>query len=137
MTLEVILFTLSCIGISETSYLIETRKKGEKPVCFVGEKCEEVLGSKYSKIILFHNDVWGLLFYIAVVVLTAFLVIGVEPAIWWQNLMNISVAVGVLFSLILIYLQWKVIRAWCFWCVLSALTVFGMGIILLIFELGR
>mgnify|MGYP001574587651 CR=1 FL=1 len=135
MTLEAILFTLACIGISETSYLIEKRKKGEKPVCFVGERCDEVLGSKYSKVILFHNDVWGLLFYIAVAVLTAFLVIGVEPLIWWERLMRVSVASGVLFSLILIYLQWKVIKAWCFWCVLSAITVFGMGIILIIFTI--
>lgn len=68
MTLEAILFTLACIGIAETAYLIETRKKGENPVCVVGENCEKVLGSKYSKVILFHNDVWGLLFYIAVAV---------------------------------------------------------------------
>lgn len=134
MTLEAILFTLACLGIAEIAYLIERRKKGEKPVCFIGERCHDVLESKYNKIILFHNDVWGLLFYLDVAVLAALLVIGVEPLILWENLLVISVWSGAIISLFLIYLQWKVIRAWCFWCVLSALTIFGMVIILLIFH---
>jgi uncharacterized membrane protein len=135
MTLAAILFTLACIGISETAYLIETRKKMEKPVCFIGNKCEEVLGSKYSKVFLFHNDVWGLLFYLAIALLTAFLVIGISPLILWERLMKISVAFGALISLVLIYIQWRIIKAWCFWCILSAVTIFAMGIILFIFEI--
>ena len=135
MTLEAILFTLACVGIAETAYLVRTRRTGQKPVCFIGKECDKVLGSKYSKIVLFHNDTWGTLFYVAIALLTAFLVIGVEPLIWWERFMKIFVGAGAVISLVLIYLQWKVIRAWCFWCVLSALTVFGMGIILLIFKL--
>lgn len=134
MTLYAILFTLACIGIAETVYLIETRRKGEKPTCLIGHDCSKVLESKYSKIVLFHNDTWGLLFYIGVGLLTAFLVTGFEPLIWWDKLMKIFVGLGAVVSVVLIYLQWRVLRAWCFWCVLSTLTVFGMGIILLIFE---
>ena len=137
MTLYAILFTLACVGISEAAYLIEMRKKGQKPVCFIGEDCSKVLTSKYSKVLFFHNDVWGLMFYIAVGLLTAFLVIGVEPQSWWENLMKLFVGLGAVISVVLIYLQWRVLRAWCFWCVLSALTVFGMGIILLLFQIGR
>ncbi|TSC75769.1 MAG: Uncharacterized protein G01um101430_263 [Parcubacteria group bacterium Gr01-1014_30] len=135
MTLYAILFTLACVGISETAYLIETRQKGQKPVCFIGEDCLKVLESKYSKVVLFHNDVWGLLFYIAIAILTALLVIGVEPLAWWTGLMQIFVGTGALISVVLVYLQWQVIRVWCFWCVLSALTVFSMGVILLIFKI--
>lgn len=35
MTLEAVLFTLSCIGIVETSYLIRVRTKKEKVVCLL------------------------------------------------------------------------------------------------------
>ena len=135
MSLYAILFTLACVGISETAYLIETRKKGQKPVCFIGEDCSKVLASKYSKVFIFHNDVWGLLFYIAIGFLTAFLVIGVEPQGLWDNLMKIFVGISTAVSLVLVYLQWRVLKAWCFWCMLSALTVFGMGVILLIFSM--
>lgn len=136
MTLYALLFTLSCIGISETAYLIKKRRSSQEPVCFIGKECYKVLGSKYSKILLFHNDTWGLLFYIFISTLTAFLVVGLEPILWWEILANISIAAASVVSAILIYLQWRVIRAWCFWCVLSALTILGMGIILVLFEIA-
>ncbi len=135
MTLYALLFTLACIGIAETSYLIKKRKRKEEAVCFIGKECAKVLGSKYSKVILFHNDTWGLLFYIFISAVTAFIVIGLEPILWWEIFTNISIAAAAVISVILTYLQWRVIRAWCFWCVLSALTIFGMGIILLAFEI--
>ena len=34
-------------------------------------------------------------------------------------------------SAIFTYLQWKVIKAWCFWCLMSAATVGIMDIIIL------
>ena len=100
----------------------------------MGKECSKVLGSKYSKVLLFHNDTWGLIFYIFISAVTAFLVIGIEPIIWWEILANLSIMSAAVISAILTYLQWRVIRAWCFWCVLSALTIFGMGIILVIFK---
>lgn len=135
MTFHALLFTLAAIGISETVYLIRKRMAQEKPVCILGEDCQRVLESKYNKISGIHNEVLGLAFYIAISFLTAFLVIGIEPMILWDMSVKILIALGVVMSIILIYLQWRVIKAWCFWCVLSALTVFVMGIIVLTTEL--
>lgn len=131
MTSYALLFTLSAIGISETVYLIKKRKAGERPVCVIGEQCHQVLESKHNKTLGVHNDVLGLALYILISFITAFLVIGIEPMAFWKKLASISILAAAVASLYLIYLQWRVIRAWCFWCLISAFTVFLMaGIIL-------
>lgn len=109
MTALALLFTLSAIGISETVYLIRKRLASEKPLCPIGENCALVLTSKYGRLFIAPNDVLGLLFYVAVSFISAFLVIGVEPLFLWDFIIKISVAFGSLLSLLLTYLQWRVI----------------------------
>ncbi|MBI2049924.1 MAG: hypothetical protein HYT35_00500 [Candidatus Staskawiczbacteria bacterium] len=131
MTSYALLFTLSAIGVSETVYLIKKRIALEKPVCPIGDDCTLVLESKYNRIFIVPNDVLGLLFYIAASFISAFLVIGVEPLAFWDFIFKSSVAFGGLLSLALTYLQWRVIRAWCFWCLMSAFTIWLMVIIIM------
>ena len=131
MTSEALIFTLSALGISETVYLIKKRLLFQKPVCIVGEDCLKVLESKYNKIFIIPNDVLGLLFYIICSVITAFLVIGVAPLLFWNNMFKILIAFGSLISVYFVYLQFKVIKAWCFWCLMSACTIWLMGITIL------
>ena len=132
MTAYALLFTLSAIGISETVYLIRKRRAGQRPVCVIGEQCHEVLESKYNKILgVVHNDILGLLLYFFISFITSFFVIGIEPLELWKRIAEISILLATLTSLFLIYIQWRVIKAWCFWCLMSAFTVFLMaGIIL-------
>lgn len=132
MTSFALLFTLSAIGISETVYLIRKRIASEKPICPIGEGCVTVLTSKYSKIFLIPNDVLGLFTYIIISFIAAFLVIGVQPIFLWDFVLKILVVVASLVSIFFTYLQWRVIHAWCFWCLMSAFTIWlMMGIILI------
>lgn len=131
MTSYALLFTLAAVGISETVYLIKKRKAGERPVCVIGEQCHEVLESEYNKILGIHNDIFGLALYILISFVAAFLVIGIEPMAFWKKLASISILAATVASLYLIYLQWRIIKAWCFWCLISAFTVFLMAIIIL------
>lgn len=135
MTPHALLFTLAAIGISETVYLIRQRRAHEQPVCVIGESCLEVLTSRYSKLFGVPNDVLGLAFYVAVAVLTALLVIGVDPLVRWETIVELLILGGAVMSGVLMYLQWQVIRAWCFWCVMSAATVFLMALIVVTSEL--
>lgn len=130
MTTLALLFILASIGISQTLYLIRKRKAQEVPVCVVGSSCHEVLQSKYSKLFLFHNDIWGLLFYTTTAISTALLALNILP-VYGSLFVKLSVGFGGLFSIFLTYLQWKVVRAWCFWCLMSAFIVWAMGIIIL------
>lgn len=132
MTSYALLFTLAAIGISETVYLIRKRIASENPVCPIGGGCEAVLKSKYSKIFIIPNDILGLLTYIVISLTAAFLVIGVEPMFFWDVTLKILVAAASLMSIFFTYLQWRVIKVWCFWCLMSAFTIWLMGSILLI-----
>ncbi len=132
MTSYALLFTLSAIGISETVYLIRKRLASEKPVCPIGGGCALVLTSKYNKLFVIPNDILGLLFYIMAAFVSAFLVIDVPPIAFWSLIIKLSITFGALLSLFFIYLQWRVIKAWCFWCLMSAFTIFLMGIIIVV-----
>jgi len=135
MTSFALLFTLSAIGISETVYLIRKRIASETPICPIGGGCVTVLSSKYSKMFLIPNDVLGLLTYIIISFIAAFLVIGVPPEFFWYTILKILVAAASLISIYFTYLQWRVIRAWCFWCLMSAFTIWLMGIIIIVSNL--
>ena len=126
MTPHSILFTLAAIGISETAYLIRKRKVAQAPVCPIGADCTLVLSSKYNQMLGVHNDVVGLFAYVIIAVAAAFLVNGAGPVAWLELALRALVAGGAAFSFFLIYIQWRVLKAWCFWCVMSAFTLFGM-----------
>ena len=130
MTTFALLFTLAAIGVSETIYLIRTRIAAEKPICPLGGGCATVLSSKYNKIFIIPNDVLGLLTYVIIAFIAAFLVIEVTPMSLWSIIIKILVSIASLVSFIFTYLQWRVIRAWCFWCLMSAFTIWLMGIII-------
>ena len=77
----------------------------------------------------------GLGFYVAVSVITSFLVIGIDAPEWWDWIMEIFIFGAAVSSVFLIYLQWRVIKAWCSWCLASALTIFIMAVIILTNDL--
>ena len=132
MTALALLFTLSAIGISEAVYLIRVRIASEQPVCPIGDGCAIVLASRYSRIFIIPNDILGLLAYIAIAILAALLVIGAPPLLFWNWAVKILVGSASLVSIFFTYLQWREIRAWCFWCLMSAFTIWLMGIIILL-----
>lgn len=131
MTAHALLFTLAAIGISETAYLIRKRIARERPVCVIGQECHRVLESKHNNILGIPNEVSGLIFYVTISLITAFLVIGVEPIKFWYISAKILIGIGTIMSLIFTYLQWQIIKAWCFWCLMSAITVFLMAFIVI------
>lgn len=131
MTTFALLFTLAAIGISETVYLIRTRIAAEQPVCPIGEGCATVLTSKYSKIFLIPNDILGLMAYITISIIAGFLVIGINVSLW-SLVIKILVGSASLVSLFFTYLQWREIRAWCFWCLMSAFTIWLMALIIIL-----
>ncbi|MBI2551304.1 hypothetical protein HYV73_03075 [Candidatus Uhrbacteria bacterium] len=132
----VLLFTLAGIGLAESSYLIRKRIIAERPICPLGGSCELVLASKYNRLFKFiHNDVLGMLFYVMVGFLAGLLQIihSFAPTYpFFLDVLSWIVAGGTVMSLGLIYIQWRILNAWCFWCLMSAGTIFLMAYILLL-----
>lgn len=131
MTAFAILFTMAAIGISETVYLIRKRKEGDKPLCPIGGGCSTVLESKYNSIFGVHNDLLGLLFYLASGFLTALIVLEIGPTAVLTNVVGLMICGALAMSVVFTYLQAFVIKSWCFWCVMSALTIVVMALTLL------
>jgi uncharacterized membrane protein len=129
MTSLALLFTLSAIGISETVYLIKKRIVHERPVCPIGDGCEVVLTSKYSKLFVVPNDIWGLIIYICIAFIAGLLVLEIEPLDLWHKILVGLIIFASCASLFFTYLQKYIIKSWCFWCLMSACTIWLMGFI--------
>ena len=130
MDVFAILFTLDAIGLSIATYLIRKRRASELPVCIIGSDCSIVLGSKYNRFFFIHNDIAGFLFYIVSATITALLFLDIGNVELLVGFYGIILLGASLLSLIFTYLQWRVIKAWCFWCVASAGIVWLMTLIL-------
>ncbi|HXV27197.1 MAG TPA: vitamin K epoxide reductase family protein [Candidatus Paceibacterota bacterium] len=127
-----LLFTLACIGISESAYLIRKRRAAEHPVCPIGQHCGTVLSSRYNRFLPgIHNDVLGLLFYASFAVIMALMVILPFPPSYLPVWAFWMLAGATCMSVALIFIQWRILKAWCFWCIMSAGTVFLMDLIAL------
>jgi len=133
---HILFFLLSTIGILETAYLIKSRVYKQRPKCIVGSgQCHIVLESKYNKTFGFHNDMLGLLFYLGLTLLTILVIAEANPFDLWHVLSKVLILTGVVLSAYFTFLQWKVIKQWCFWCLMSAFTILSMSIILIGFDL--
>jgi uncharacterized membrane protein len=132
MTAITLLFTMAAIGLAEVTYLIRTRRMGEKAVCPIGGGCHEVLESKWNRLFSVRNDVLGWIFYLVVGIISAFLILEIQPLDAWLWLLRAMVALAVIMSIFFTYLQAVVIKQWCFWCLMSALTVAVMFLIIVV-----
>lgn len=129
-----ILLLLSVVGACLAVYLIRKRAMAKAPVCPLKGDCKAVLSSKYSKTFFISNDVLGLLFYMIISVLSVAAIFNFKPNELWLFLIQFFVTPAAIFSAYLIYLQWRVIKSWCFWCLISAVIVWLMEIIILLIK---
>ena len=135
LTPHALLFTIAAIGISEASYLIRKRIAAEQPVCPIGEGCHPVLTSVYNRIFGIHNDILGFAFYIAFAFIAAIIVIGIPQIGLVIQAAWLMLVGATAMSAFLTYVQWHIVKAWCFWCLMSAGTVVLMDIIFLTMRL--
>jgi uncharacterized membrane protein len=115
------------LGIVNTLYLSYHSIRGTIVYClgFPKEWCEKVQRSKYSKTLGIPNPFLGLFMLAAILILTLLYQAGTLPL--WP--VNFLVTFGFLFSLYFFFLQAFVIRAFCTWCVVSAVVFILLFII--------
>ncbi len=132
------IFILSLSGAAIAIYLIRQRKIHEMPVCILGDECHKVLKSKYNKLLGINNDILGLLFYILVSALSIYILVPIlinSPFFILRPLYILILGAvlfsGALLSVVLLFIQWRLIKSWCLWCVLSSIINILMVIIFL------
>jgi len=122
-----ILMIFSSIGIIDTLYLIYHKVRGTDVACpiFPKEWCRTVQYSTYSKTLGIPNSFAGFGMYVAILVLIWLFSMGTIPL--WP--IKAIVTFGFLFSLYFTYIQGFVLKAFCTWCVISAINFLIMFIV--------
>ncbi|MEJ2205388.1 MAG: vitamin K epoxide reductase family protein [Gemmatimonadota bacterium] len=119
---RMVIAVLSLVGFFIAFYLLAHTLGWTGPlVCGVGE-CSTVQSSRYAWVGPVPVSGIGLVGYL---VLLGLSVLGIQPA--WRSSGGVGVlllgasTVGLAYSAYLTYLEAAVIRAWCQWCVMSAI----------------
>ncbi len=123
-TALIIIIVLSIIGIGNTSYLTYCKLKQKPVLClfFPPEWCRTVQKSKYSKTFGIPNAFAGLGMYVALLVLAILFFYGLIPV--WP--LYAIITFGFLFSFYFLGIQGFVLKAFCTWCVLSAIEFLAL-----------
>lgn len=127
MTLVNILNVFAVIGIIDTLYLIWHKVNKTDVACpfFPKEWCRKVQYAPQSKTFGVPNSILGFLMYVAILILT-WLYVGGQMAFWP---IKAVVLIGFLFSMYFTYVQAFVLKAFCTWCVISAISFTVMFLI--------
>lgn len=111
---------LAVIGVLISGYLMFKHRQAKPLVCPLDHDCSTVTESRWSHLFYLRNETLGLLFYLS-------LIIGIGISLVYSLLAStiyfiffLVSSVVLLVSAILVYVQIKVIRDYCFYCLLSA-----------------
>jgi uncharacterized membrane protein/glutaredoxin len=127
-TSRIILLVLSALGFTVSLYLTYLYfSKTEAAFCAAGSGCDVVRDSSYSAILGIPVSLLGAIAYSLIFVLS---LISMEKDRKWLLLYVISLA-GFVFSAYLTYVEFFIIKAVCFYCVISALLITAIFVILL------
>lgn len=120
MAIIYILYALAALGVADTLYLIYHKLRGTDVACilFPPEWCKKVQYAKQSKTFGISNAYLGFGMYVAIIVLAYLFATDAVPA--WP--LQIVVTIGFLFSMYFTYIQGFVLKAFCTWCVISAIN---------------
>ncbi len=117
-SLITLLITLAILGAADTSYIFINHMKKKPLVCPMKGGCISVTESKWAKTLGIRNDIVGFCYYILIIILSILIWSGQEQITLWMLLIS---SIAVLFSAFLVYIQAKVIKEYCFYCLVSAL----------------
>ena len=112
----VTLIVLSILGIINAGVITKKRFKKQKLVCPVNNKCEEVVNTKWSKILFIKNDILGILYYVLTLI-SALYSFSTNSVLAETKIIS---GVALLFSIFLVFVQAKIIKEYCFYCLTSA-----------------
>ncbi|MFZ3020315.1 MAG: vitamin K epoxide reductase family protein [Minisyncoccia bacterium] len=128
MNIITILYICGLIGVLDTLYLIYHKVRGTEVACifFPAEWCHTVQHSPQSKILGIPTSYLGFLMYVLILVMTYMFAHG--GLAFWP--IEVLVTFGFLFSMYFTYIQAFVLRAFCTWCVLSAINFTVMTLVI-------
>ena len=123
------LLILALLGLAITIYLFINRIKRKSVVC-MDDSCHIVLDSKYNKMFGINNDTLGILYYIVMIIEYFLLTALMTNMLFYFKTIS---TVALFSSIYLFYIQARVLRAYCVYCIITA--IINIGIFLIIISL--
>ena len=117
----------SLVGLFTSWYIYNKKeRRHEKLVCFIGNDCDDVVKSKYSRFLGIHLEIWGMIYYLTISVLVLGIYYGLETILSLDAALILFVLSGVaaFISVILVFIQAFIIKEWCEYCLISAAMTF-------------
>ena len=115
---------LALLGLLVARYIFKHKRSpaGTPFICPLHLDCDAVVNSKYGKTFGVHNEIGGMLYYGYIFILYFTSVISTaEIPSYLFTIANLATLGAFLFSLYLVFIMWRVLRAWCSWCISSAI----------------
>lgn len=123
------LLIVAFLGIADSWYLADTALSGDELVCTIDglDKCNTVAKSPYSHLFGIPLGVYGVFFYSAFFILSALLFVYPKRIVF-AGLYLLGV-IGLIASIIFLFIQLFLIKAFCIYCVASAVIAFALCIL--------
>lgn len=119
-TLYALAALLSLVGLADAIYLTIHHLTGRGLQCGGSASCDEVLASSYATAGGFPLAAFGAIAYFVAFSLATLVIFGYERA---RSVLMLLVALMFLVTLWLFFVQAFVLRAFCYYCLLSAAVV--------------
>lgn len=117
------------IGLFAASYLLYTYATGTELKCGLVHGCEIVRNSKWSSFFGIPTPVFGVIFYLAIIILSIYRAYAPHKNVIYARWLIILMAIaGFAESIYLTSVQSFVLHAFCFWCLISAAAATGIFI---------
>ena len=113
-----LIFVLSLLGLFISSFLLYEYNLQGPIICPIGTGCDVVRASPYSHFLGISIPILGVLFYLVMAIFSVIHAQKIFSDLLFQLKLLVS-TIGVGFGIYLTFLELFVIKAICFWCVLS------------------
>lgn len=126
--LSLLLIVFTFLGILDASYITYEKLNGIIPPCTSYFKCGDVLNSSWASIGPIPLSLLGVFFYGLFFVMSLLFYFGKKEVRLFVMKMRIETFLalqgifGAGFSLYLLFVMGVILKAWCLYCLLSALT---------------
>ncbi len=127
----IILLVLSFLGFLDSAYLTILHYQNALPPCSINLGCEAVLTSKYSTLGPMPLALYGVIFYLAVLILSLLLITNYKKI--YLNILYPLIFVGFVVSVVLFLIQAFILHSFCQYCILSevlSLLIFVLSLLL-------
>ncbi|MEK7136498.1 MAG: vitamin K epoxide reductase family protein [Patescibacteria group bacterium] len=126
-----LILVVAVIGFVSSVYIYRHREHGKNVECVIGSDCDSIIFSRYNSFFNIPNDKFGFAYFGLTLLLS---VVGIitAGAPWVSILILLITLIATGYSLYLIYIQIKILKHTCTWCLVPTIA----AIIIFLATLG-